>query len=87
MVSIVLGVNSVLGVAVRSNNTVASSKLIEILDRYSVSISGPGCSAGDAIHYYTIENVNADISDGLIGELTTVAGVEAAFLKPSDELP
>jgi hypothetical protein len=87
MVSIVLGVNSVLGVALRSNNTVASSKLFEILDRYFVVIGGQSHSAGDAIHYYTIENVNADISDGLLGDLTTVEGVEAAFLKPSDELP
>jgi hypothetical protein len=87
MVNVVLAVNSGLSVAVRSNNTVAASKLLEILDLYSVSMIGPSASQGDAIHYYTIEDVNAEISDGLISDLSAISGVEGAFIKPSDELP
>jgi hypothetical protein len=87
MVNIVLGLNSVLSVALRGKNTVASSRLYEVLDRYNARVVGPSSSASDAIHYYTIENVDTNSSDGLVSELAEILGVEAVFVKPSDELP
>ncbi|KQU61643.1 hypothetical protein ASG67_00125 [Sphingomonas sp. Leaf339] len=67
--------------------TVESENSIEgVLRRFDAKmVSSDQESGGTA--YYRIADVAPDRVDQLLGELRNIAGLEAAYVKPADELP
>jgi hypothetical protein len=65
----------------------SSSLLDRLVDSYGATINGPTGAVGESSQYFRIVGVEAEQQEKLRRDLERLEGVEAAYLKPSDEMP
>jgi len=64
-----------------------ADELLQIISAYNARIGSPTGTVGEAYLYFPIEIMDSHRRDDLIQALAALPGVEAAYVKPADELP
>lgn len=64
-----------------------ADELLQVISAYNARIGSPTGPVGEANLYFPIEIMDSHRCDDLINALAALPGVEAAYVKPADELP
>jgi hypothetical protein len=76
-----------LAMAVSRSADTSSEDLTRLIESYGATLGRPVGSAGEASQYFKVEGVEGESTERLRTELSRLEGVEAAYVKPADELP
>ena len=64
-----------------------SNEIVRLVKSAGGKIDAPTGTVGDSAQYFAIDNLSLDNAERLREKLAKVPGIEAAYLKPADELP
>lgn len=87
MPTFMIKVSSELAHSLRSNDLAKTSELLNVINEHGAKIGLPTDRAGEPSLYYSVEGVDEKRSDSLRRKLSALPDVDAAYAKPSDELP
>jgi len=87
MTEIVVKLSNDLAQAMSSSSDDSDRQLLQLVDAYGAMLSAPTGSVGESAQYFRVEGVDPEKGESLRRDLERLDGVEAAYFKPSDELP
>ena len=87
MPQLVIKVSSSLANSLQRSVDGLAGELVRLVRKSGGEIGSPTGSVGEAARYFTIENLPSENAEQLILQLQQLPGVEAAYIKPADELP
>jgi hypothetical protein len=84
---VIIKVSSELARSLASSATPAAANLRRAVRAHGAELGPPTGSVGETRQYFTVIGVASERVDGLLQDLRRQHGVEAAYVKPADELP
>jgi hypothetical protein len=83
----VLKINSGLAERLNDRDAPEVADLYRTLADYGAQLGAPTGTVGESRQYFPVTGVHPQLVDEVLERLRQVKGVEAAYLKPSDEPP
>jgi hypothetical protein len=87
MADLIIKLNSETADAVVTSGGSQPKVIAGILHDFDARLVAPALSAGEARLYFRVDGVKPDRIEDLRDRLAPLEGVEASYIKPSDELP
>ena len=87
MLQLMIKVSPSLAESLRDSVGGSADELNRLVEEAGGTIGKPTGSVGETAQYFAIENLSSGKAEQLRRALERLPGVEAAYLKPADELP